>query len=129
MTFTIRDFQQVSIASFTSVLFFFALKRGENIPYPYIDPAIGVIITITWVVLHVNHTYSKRKILPTLLVTLLICTISAMMFDLITIEQIFNAGFFGSIVIISTWMAFPISIIFEKMNITNPTLRYYVKKR
>ena len=128
MKYSIRDFKEVAIAAFVSTLFFFALKRGTEIPYPYIAPTLGLIITVVWVYLHINHTYSKQKIIPTLLTTVVVCTVSGLMFNLITIEQIFQFNFFGSIVIIATWMALPIAIIFERMNITNPVLRHYVRK-
>lgn len=129
MRFTMKDFQEVAIAAFVSTLFFFALKRGTEIAYPYISPYMGILITLIWVLLHVNHSYTYSKVIPTFLVTTAICIVSALMFDLIKTDQIFQFNFFGSIVIIAVWIAFPIAIIFEKMNITNPVLREYIRKR
>lgn len=127
--YNLKDIQEVAIAAFVSTLFFFALKSGDNIPYPYVPPILGLIITILWIFLHVNHSYNKSKVIPTFIITLLICTVSAVMFNLITTDQIFKMEFWGSIVIISTWIAFPIAVIFEKMNITNPILREYIRKK
>ena len=127
--YTWLDAQQSAIAAFVSSLFFFSLKSGEPIPYPYISPAIGVIITALWVYLHVNHSYNKMKVIPTFLVTLSVCTLSALMFSLITTDQIFNKNFFGSIVVPSIWISFPVAVIFEKLNITNPILREYIRKK
>ena len=127
--FTLRDLSEVSIAAFISSLFFFSLKSGETIPYPYINPTIGLIITTIWIYLHVNHSYNRTKILPTAFVTLVICTISALMFNLITVDQIFKSSYWGSITIIGFWISFPIAVIFEKMNITNPILREYIRKK
>ena len=129
MKYTLNDIAESSIAAFISSLFFFSLKSGEPIPYPYINPTIGIIITIIWVYLHVNHSYNRAKILPTFFVTLVVCTISALLFNLITIDQIFKNSFWGSITIVGVWISFPIAVIFEKMNITNPVLREYIRKK
>ena len=127
--YNIRDIEEVAIASFVSTLFFFALKSGDIIPYPYVNPTVGLIITTLWIVLHVNHSYSHSKVIPTFFITLIVCTVSALMFNLIQPDQIFKMQFWGSIVIVSTWIAFPIAVIFEKMNITNPILREYIRKK
>lgn len=127
--YTLRDAQEVAIAAFVSTLFFFSLKSGDVIPYPYVPPVLGFIITTLWIFLHVNHSYNKSKVIPTFFITLIICTVSALMFNLITVDQIFRTEFLGSIVIVSTWIAFPIAVIFEKMNITNPILREYIRKK
>ena len=127
--FNLRDTSEVSIAAFVSTLFFFALKSGETIPYPYVSPTLGIIITTLWIFLHVNHSYDKTKVIPTFIVTLVVCTVSALMFNLIQVDQIFKVQFWGSIVLVSTWIAFPIAVIFEKLNITNPILREYIRKK
>lgn len=128
MNYTIKDAKEVAIASFVSTLFFFALKRGDTIQYPYISPIVSLIITFVWINLYTNHTYSRSKIIPTLTITIVVCTISALIFNLISIDQIFNFNFFGSIAIVATWMAFPLAMLFERLNITNPIITQHIGK-
>ena len=127
MKYTFKDFQQAAIGSFLAVVVFFAI-RGDN-PF-FFNPTYGMIITVAIVYIYYKGfsvTNNNTHFLINITIALVICAVMALVFGLITEEQLFTKQVFGSLVFIGWWLAIPLALIFDKFNFTNPLRRYYVR--
>jgi len=126
MKYKLEDAFQASIGIFSSVLLFLAL-RSEPLS---INPIVGVVITIIWVGLFYNGKVGlpKQNFFMDLAITFILAGALTIVFNLATIEQLLSFDYFGSTAIVAVWLSFPMSILFDKFNITNMLLRHYVRK-
>lgn len=120
-----------SIGAFSAVLFFYALRGGDPI---FINPAIGFIITIIWlslIYIPMKQIYYKDGMLAfgilsfDVFVSLIICVLLSVIFKLITWNEVISIKVFGSAVFIGLWMAIPIAVLFNFLNVRSILSRHY----
>lgn len=126
MKYKLSDAFQASVGIFSSVLLFLALKSDPL----SINPTVGFVITIIWVSLFYNKKIGVRRenFFMNLGLTFIMSGILTLVFGLATIEQLKTFEYFGSTAIVAVWMSFPLSLLFDKMNLTNILKRHYVSK-
>lgn len=125
MKYRLADAFQASIGVFSAILLFVALKSEPLI----INPQVGLIITIVWVSLFYNGKIglAKENFFIDLAITFIVAGLLTLVFNLATIEQLWGFDYFGSTAIVSVWLGFPISLLFDKFNITNMLRRHYIR--
>ena len=125
MKYKLADAFQASIGVFSAILLFVALKSEPLM----INPQVGLIITIIWVSLFYNGKtgLAKENFFIDLAITFVIAGLLTLVFNLATIEQLWGFDYFGSTAIVSVWLGFPISLLFDKFNITNMLRRHYIR--
>jgi len=125
MKYKLSDAIQASIGVFSATLLFVSLK-SEPLS---INPTIGFIITIIWVSLFYNGKtgLAKQNFFIDLGITFIIAGILTLVFGLTTTSQLLSFDYFGSTSIILVWLGFPISILFDRFNITNILRRHYLR--
>jgi len=126
--YKISDVKQAVIGAFMTVLLFFALRAGEE--GPFLNPITGSIMTIVWIgILYKSFKrINGNNFIVNVFVVFCLCILLTIGFELATFEQI-RENPMGSPAMIATWMALPIALMFDKMNVTSVYSRYYFKKQ
>jgi len=127
MKYTIDDFKQSTIGAFVAIIVFFAIRGGN--PF-FFNAKIGIAITGVLAWIYYNGFKMQGKNLHFIingLISFVVCSTMAITFGLATLEQIITFNVFGSLVIVGTWVAFPVAMIFDRYNFVNPMNRYYVR--
>lgn len=126
MKYKLSDAFQSSVGIFSSVLLFLALRSDPLL----INPKVGLIITVIWVYLFYNKKYGlpKQNFFMNLILTFVMSGILTLVFGLSTQEQLLSFDYFGSTAIVAVWISLPMSILFDKYNITNILKRHYIRR-
>ena len=130
MKYKLSDAIENFIGAISATLFFFALRGGTE--GPFIDYKIGIGIAILWFVL-LYGSFKKRgngleSFTMAIIISAGICTYLSTAFGLATWEQMNSLTlWFGSPALITTLMAVPVALLFDKMNIKSVLSRYYVR--
>lgn len=127
MAYKLVDAQQAIIGAFTATVIFFAIKAGNPFFFNY---KIGLAITgvLMWVYYKGFRITDKRNhFVINLILSFVVCSFFGVIFKLITLEQLYTTEVFGSLVIIGVWVAFPVAMLLDKFNFTNPIRRYYIR--
>ena len=127
--YNFQDLKQASIGSFISILVFFAIRGGS--PF-FFKPIFGVIISVFVVWIYWNGFNIKHDTIHfiiNLIVAFAICAAMGIIFELITLGELFSLKVFGSLIIIGWWVSIPLALIFDQYNFTNPLRRFYVRGR
>lgn len=126
MLYRLSDAFQASIGIFSSLLLFLAIRQDPLL----INPMIGFSITVIWIFLFYNGKVglSKQNFFMDLGITFIIAGALTLVFNLTTMNQLLSFDYFGSTAIVAVWISFPMSILFDKFNITNILKRHYVRR-
>ena len=124
---TKSNIKEAIVGTFSAVLFFYILRQE---PMNF-NPLIGLIITILWVSLIYSETPKKfrKNFWLDLIMTIFVCSVLALLFNLTTIEQLFSFNIFGSVVIVGLWLGLPIAVLFDYYNSISILKRQYIRKR
>ena len=130
MGYTFEDVTENAIGCISATLFFFMLKGGT--PGPFIDPVVGMGISAVWLFLLYSSFERKNgrvgSFVMAVVVSATICTFLSIVFGLASWSQMNTlTSWMGSPAMLTTLMAVPVAIIFEKMNLKSVLSRYYVK--
>lgn len=131
MKYRLEDALENGIGAISATLFFFALRGGME--GPFIDPQVGMGISALWLCL-LYGSFKKRgngleSFGMAIIISAAICTYLSIAFGLATWNQMNTlTSWFGSPAMITTLMAVPVALIFEKMGIKSVLSRYYVRK-
>jgi len=125
MKYKLSDAFQASIGVFSSTLLFVALRTEPLL----INPLVGAIITLVWVSLFYNGKtgLAKKNFFIDLVITFFIAGVLTLVFNLTTMEQLLSFDYFGSTAVVLIWLGFPISLLFDKFNITNILRRHFIR--
>lgn len=126
MKYKLSDAFQAAIGIFSSLLLFLAIRQDPL----SINPIVGLVITVIWVFLFYNGKVglAKQNFFIDLGITFIIAGLLTLVFNLVTMEQLLSFDYFGSTAIVAVWISFPMSILFDKFNITNMLKRSYVRR-
>ena len=131
MKYKLSDAMENGIGAISATLFFFSLRGGT--PGPFIDYQVGIGISVMWFFL-LYKSFKKRgnglqSFGMAIIISATICTFFSMAFGLATWEQMNSLTlWFSSPALLTTLMAAPVSLLFDRMNIKSVLSRYYVKK-
>ena len=131
MKYKLSDAIENFVGAISATLFFFALRGGTE--GPFIDFKVGIGIAVLWCFL-LYKSFKKRgngiqSFIMATIISAAICTYLSTAFGLATWAQMNSLTlWFGSPALITTLMAIPVSILFDKLNIKSVLSRYYVKK-
>lgn len=130
MKYKLSDAFENFVGAISATLFFFALRGGTE--GPFIDYRVGIGIFVLWMFLLYNSFKGRRdggSFLMAVVISAVVCTFLSIAFGLATWEQMNTFTlWFGSPALITTLMAIPVAIIFNKMNVKSILSRYYVRK-
>ena len=130
MTYKLSDAFENFVGAISATLFFFALRGGTE--GPFIDYRVGIGIFILWIFLLHNSFKGKREggsFIMAILISAIVCTFFSIAFGLATWEQMNSFQlWFSSPALLTTLMALPVSLIFNRMNINSLLSRYYIRK-
>jgi len=131
INYKLSDIVESAIGAISATLFFFALKSGE--PGPFIEPWLGMGIAVIWLMLLYEPLKRKKggfeNFIVSIIVSALICTFFSVAFQLATWEQMNSIKeWFGSPALITTLMATPISLLFNKYNVRSLLSRQYIRR-
>ena len=125
--YTWRDFRQAILGTFVTVLFFYAIRAGEKVPP--INQDFAIVITIAWLVT-IWKSFKKipngEHFFQNTIIIYIFNILLSIGFGMATWEEI-KANPFGSIAMITTWMALPVALLFDKHNIDSILSRYYIR--
>ncbi len=125
--YRLKDFRQAILGSFVTVLFFYALRAGEH--FPFISMTNGTIITVACLVVLYNsfkNSPNGEHFFQNIFVVFGFNVILTILFGLASWEDIL-ANPIGSPAMISTWMALPVALLFDKYNVESVLSRYFVR--
>ena len=128
MKYTFEDLKQETIGSFLAVIVLLTLRGGN--PF-FFNPNYGFIISLFVIYIYYQGFNMGGRNLHFIINLLVAFTVSAVLsniFGLITYEEILTMKVFGSLTIVGTWIALPMSLFFDKFNFTNPLKRIYIRK-
>lgn len=131
MKYKLSDAIENGIGAISATLFFFALRGGTE--GPFIDPQVGMGIAALWFFL-LYGSFKKRgnglqSFTMAIIISAAICTYLSTAFGLATWSQMNSLTlWFGSPALITTLMAAPVSLLFDRMNIKSVLSRYYIRK-
>ena len=131
MKYKFSDAIESAIGCISATLFFFMLRGG--IEGPFIDYQVGIGISMVWLFL-LYGSFKKRgngleSFGMAIIISAAICTFLSITFGLATWEQMNTwTLWFGSPALLTTMMAIPVAIIFDKMNIKSVLSRYYIRR-
>ena len=131
MRYKLSDAIENFIGAISATLFFFALRGGTE--GPFISYKLGIGISMLWFFL-LYKSFKKRgnglqSFAMAIVISASICTYLSIAFGLATWEQMNSITlWFGSPALITTLMAVPVAILFDKLNIKSVLSRYYVRK-
>jgi len=125
MRYKLSDAFQAAVGIFSSLLLFLAIRQDPL----SINPTIGFIITVIWVSLFYNGKTGlpKQNFFIDLGITFILAGALTLVFNLATIEQLLSFGYFGSTAVVAVWISYPMSILFDRFQITNILRRHYVR--
>lgn len=129
--YKLSDAVENFIGAISATLFFFALRGGTE--GPFIDWRLGIGIGVLWMLL-LWGSFKKRgdgkvQFAMAVLISAAVCTFFSISFGLATWEQMNTIkSWFGSPALLTTLMAIPVSLLFERLNIKSVLSRYYVKR-
>lgn len=130
MTYKLSDAFENFVGAISATLFFFALRGGTE--GPFIDYRVGIGIFVLWIFLLSNSFKIKKdsgSFIMAIIISAIVCTFLSISFGLATWEQMNTFTlWFGSPGLITTLMAIPVSLLFNKMNVKSILSRYYVRK-
>lgn len=130
MAYDLKDAKQAAIGTIVAVLFFYLLKAGETIA---IDPMKGLIIGLIWLIivgspLWKNGQEAKTHFTMNVLVAIIISSLFAIFFEMVTMDQLLSFQFFGT----SAWLGMLLGLtaaqFYDKNNITDVFSTRYHKK-
>lgn len=129
MVYNSKDAIQAAIGALTAVVFILVIRSGQPI---FIDPTIGLILGIGWLILLFNTGVSNREgrlhFISNLAISLAVTTALSFAFKVVESGPL-SFDFFGSAPwIIGVLVAFPVAQIFDKNNIRNPEKRFFIRK-
>ncbi len=126
MRYKLKDALQAAVGAFSAILLFFSLRTQPI----NINPTIGLIITIVWISLFYNGDkgFPKINFFMCLIISAFISGIMSIIFGLATAEQLLSFDFFSSASVVGLWLAFPISLLMDKWQMTNILKRHYIRK-
>ena len=131
MAIDLKDILQNAIGAFSAIFFIYILRDSPL----NINPQIGLIMGLIWLGLIFNpfkkQTMEARKhfFLLSVPISIAMASFMAIAFGLATIETLKSFDFFGSIIWLTSLMAVPVAVLFDKKNIDNPILRYFFRRR
>ena len=131
MRYKFSDAIENFIGAISATLFFFALRGGTE--GPFINFKIGLGIAVLWFIL-LYKSFKKRgnglqSFVMAIVISAVICTFLSIAFGLATWSQMNSITlWFGGPALITTLMAVPVALLFDKLNIKSVLSRYYVKK-
>jgi hypothetical protein len=131
MRYKFSDAVENFIGAISATLFFFALRGGTE--GPFIDYKIGIGISVLWFFL-LYGSFKKRgnglqSFAMAIVISATICTFFSIAFGLATWNQMNSLTLWlGSPAMITTLMAVPVALLFDKLNIKSVLSRYYIKK-
>ena len=132
MAYDLGDAVEAMLGSWSTLLFFFALRSGDKF---YINPATSIFMTFTWLLL-IYLSASKLSKLKNreiathvffdFLLTLFLAVCFAFLFgfDL----KLNLVGIFSSPAIVATWIALPYAVLFDLGGIKNVFQRFEVER-
>ncbi len=126
-----KDMKQAGLGAIVAVLFFYLLRAGNPIN---IDPTKGLVVGLVWLYitgkpfLERNHD-SRMHFLGNILVALVVSSALALVFDMVTWEQLKSFEIFGTAAWLGVLLGIPSAQFFDKMNISNLYEKWYHKKR
>ena len=131
MAYDIKDVFQAAIGAFSSILGFFLIRGGNPL---VINPKTGLILGLIWLTLMYdpfNRHPSEHKIhfAGDLLIATTVCSWLSFTFGLVTIEELTHFTFFGSSAWLTTLLAVPISLLYDRRNILSVFDSYYTTKK
>lgn len=131
MSYDIHDIKQAALGSVVAVLFFYLLRAGNPIS---IDPTKGLIIGLIWLYITgapfiQQHLETKIHFIGNIVVALIVSSVLALSFDMVTMEQLFSFQIFGTAAWLGVLLAIPTAQFFDKKNIVNIYERWYFKRR
>jgi hypothetical protein len=127
---TFQDIFQAIAGSVSSILFFFAI-RGSPLN---INPTVGVGVGVAWLWL-LWHGFRrengslKEHFIMCFLVTAVVSTILALIFNMITANAIFTFDYFGGIAWMGILIGLPAALLFDLHNIDNVLSTHHIRKR
>ena len=129
MKYTLTDLRQAATGAFIFLIVFFVLKSGE--PFAF-NPMTGFIMLS--IILYIyyegfNGNGKAKHFFIDAAVTFAMAGVLAILFDMITFEQIKSFEVFGSIISIGTIVGLPGALLFDKFNFTNPMRRMFIRGR
>ncbi len=131
MSLDSRDLLQNAIGAFSAIFFIYILRDSPL----NINPKIGLIMGLIWLGLIFNP-FKKQSIeatkhffLLSVPISIAMASFMAIAFGLASIETLKTFDFFGSIIWLTSLMAVPVAVLFDKKNINNPLLRYFFRRR
>jgi len=125
--FAPKEIVQSAIGAFTAVLLFFALRGGD--PY-FFNYKHGLLITGILIIIYFYELKMEDKIpnfISNFVTAFTVSSLMAITFGLITSDIIFTKEVFGSAVMIGVWLGFPMALLFDKYDFTNPLKRHYIR--
>jgi len=131
MRYKLSDAIENFIGAISATLFFFMLRGG--IEGPFIDYKLGMGIAVLWFFL-LYKSFKKRgnglqSFAMAIIISGMICTYLSIAFGLATWEQMNSLTlWFSSPALLTTLMATPVSLLFDRMNIKSVLSRYYVRR-
>jgi len=131
MAIDLKDILQNAIGAFSAIFFIYILRDSPL----NINPKVGLIMGIVWLGLIFNpftkqsREATKHFFLLSVPISIIMATILAISFGLATIEDLKSFNFFGSIIWLTSLIAVPVAVLFDKKNINNPLLRYFFRKK
>lgn len=130
MAYDWKDVRQASLGVIIATLFFFMLRSGDPI---HINPTWGLLIGLTWIWLtgspFLKRSYeSKMHFVMNILVATTISTILSLIFNLVTYQELFTYGFFGTTAWLGMLFGIDYAQFFDRYNITNMYDRWYRRK-
>jgi len=132
MKYTLGDFVQMAVGTFSATLLFVSIRAGQ--PGPFLDARVGGVIALLWTFLlyksfmHNNHT-SITKFVINVGIAWFISIFMAISFQLATMAQVSGLNFFSSPALIVYLLGLPIGLLFEKKNIKSVLSRHYISKK
>ncbi len=131
MGYKLSDAIENAIGAISATLFFFSLRGGT--PGPFINYQVGIGIAALWFFL-LYGSFKKRgnglqSFAMAILISAIICTFFSVAFGLATWEQMNSITlWFSSPALLTTLMAVPVALIFDKFNLKSVLSRYYIRK-
>jgi len=131
MAYGSNDIKQAALGSVVAVLIFYLIRAGNPIE---IDPVKGLLIGAVWLYLSSSPFVNKKRQSKThaignIFVALIVTSVLALTFEMVTWETLTSFQFFGSAAWLGLLLAIPSAQFFDKMNIDNMFERWYFKKR
>lgn len=131
MVYGINDIIQASIGAFSSVFLFLLIRSGNPVN---IEPKIGLMLGIVWLFILYNPFTKHAKEAPThyfgnLIITMVVCWYLSLWFGLVDPSVLWTMNYFGTTAWLTVLLASPVANLFDKLNLTDVTSRYYARRK